>query len=86
MRGVPVRDDLCFAAEVSVLHPEHRPSTYSIAAHNLFAGALSLGGHLREAARHFAVLGDRATESPWHYMGDPKTVFAKHRKAALAAR
>ncbi|MEU3555976.1 hypothetical protein [Streptomyces fragilis] len=87
MRGVPVRDDLRFAAEVSVWHPDHRPDTRWTAAHNTFAMAFSVGGHLRDAARHFAVLGDRADPSSWKYLGDDaRAVFAKHRKAALAAR
>ncbi|WP_151771750.1 hypothetical protein [Streptomyces abyssomicinicus] len=86
MRGVPVRDDLRFAAEVSVWHPAYRPDANWISAHNTFAMAFSLGGHLQDAARHFAVLGDRACRSPWNYLGDPKAMFAKHRRAALTAR
>jgi hypothetical protein len=87
MAGAAVRDDLRFAAEVSVWHPAYQGDAGWVQAHNTFAMAFSLGGHLRDAARHFAVLGDRASESPWDYLADdPKAAFAKHRRAALAAR
>ncbi|MFF4586802.1 hypothetical protein [Streptomyces sp. NPDC001388] len=85
MRGVPVRDDLRNAAQVSVLHPAHRPDWNSIGAHNAFAFAFSLGGHFADAAPHFAFLGDRATESPWWYANDQKAAFLKYRKSALGA-
>ncbi|MDN0195157.1 hypothetical protein [Streptomyces sp. S.PNR 29] len=84
MRGLPVRDDLRHAAEVSVLHPGHRPGWEWIGAHSTFAMAFSLGGHREDAARHFAALGDRATEYPWAYLPDWRNQFAKFRKAALA--
>ncbi|MGV9556534.1 hypothetical protein [Streptomyces sp. NPDC003522] len=85
LRGVPVRDDLRFAAQVSVLHPDHRPGWYSVGAHNAFAFAFSVGGHHADAARHFAFLGDRATEFPWQYTNDPKASFLKFRKLAAQA-
>ncbi|QJT03530.1 hypothetical protein G9272_27295 [Streptomyces asoensis] len=86
MRGLPVRDDLRNAAQVSVLHPAHRPDWNSIGAHNAFAFAFSLGNHWEYAAPHFAFLGDRASESPWHYVPDKKSSFLKSRKAALESR
>ncbi|MFF3845216.1 hypothetical protein [Streptomyces sp. NPDC002328] len=86
LRGVPVRDDLRFAAQASVLHPAHQVAWNSIGAHSLFAFAFSLGGHLEDAAPHFAFLGDRASESPWDYLPDPKASFRKYRKSALETR
>ncbi|WP_327317272.1 hypothetical protein [Streptomyces sp. NBC_01235] len=86
MRGVPVRDDLRHAAQVSVLHPDHRPDWNSIGAHNAFAFAFSLGGHFADAAPHFAFLGDRASEFPWQYLPDKKSAYLKSRKAALESR
>ncbi|MFH9860513.1 hypothetical protein [Streptomyces sp. NPDC017202] len=85
LRGVPVRDDLRFAAQVSVLHPAHRPDWYSVGAHSAFAFAFSMGGHHADAAPHFAFLGDRATEFPWQYTGDPKASFLTFRKLATQA-
>ncbi|MFJ8106849.1 hypothetical protein [Streptomyces sp. NPDC096132] len=85
MRGVPVRDDLRHAAQVSVLHPDHRPDWNSIGAHSAFAFAFSIGGHFEDAAPHFAFLGDRASEFPWQYTNDPRATFLKFRKSALGA-
>ncbi|MFE9675940.1 hypothetical protein ACFYO5_17710 [Streptomyces sp. NPDC006259] len=85
MRGVPVRDDLRFAAQVSVLHPAYRPDWDSVGAHSAFAFAFSIGGHHADAAPHFAFLGDRATEFPWQYTGDPKASFLTFRKLATQA-
>ncbi|MEV5316288.1 hypothetical protein AB0K92_01215 [Streptomyces sp. NPDC052687] len=84
MRGVPVRDDLRFAAQVSVLHPDYRPGWHWIGAHSAFAMAFSLGGHFEDAQRHFAILGDRASDFPWSYLSDPKAAFRKYRKSAMA--
>lgn len=84
MRGLPVRDDLRFAAQVSVLHPDYRPGWHWIGAHSAFAMAFSLGGHFDDAARHFAALGNRGTEFPWSYLADPKASFVKFRKSASA--
>ena len=85
MRGIPVRDDLRHAAQVSVLHPAHRPDWNSVGAHNAFAFAFSIGGHFADAAPHFSFLGDRATESPWWYTSDKKAAYLKYRKSALGA-
>ena len=84
LRGVPVRDDLRHAAQVSVLHPDHRPGWHWINGHSAFALAFSLGGHLEDAARHFAALGNTASESCWQYLPDWKNQFTKYRTAALA--
>ncbi|MDX3307712.1 hypothetical protein ACWGH3_22760 [Streptomyces sp. NPDC054884] len=86
LRSVPVRDDLRFAAQVSVLHPDHRPDWNSVGAHNAFAFAFSLGGHFADAAPHFAFLGNRATENPWQYLPDQKSAFLGFRKTALESR
>lgn len=85
MRGVTVRNDLRFAAQVSVLHKEYRPGFHGIDAHSAFALAFSLGGHHADALPHFLELGDRVSESPWSYLPDPSAAFVKYRKAALSA-
>ncbi|KOG43135.1 hypothetical protein AQJ84_31200 [Streptomyces resistomycificus] len=84
MRGLPVRDDLRFAAQVSVLHSDHRAGWYGIGAHSAFALAFSLGGHFEDALPHFTALGDRASDFPWSYLPNPKSAFVKYRKSALA--
>ncbi|MFD4030255.1 hypothetical protein ACFWVP_06895 [Streptomyces sp. NPDC058637] len=84
LRSPEVRDEILAAAARSVRHPDYRPGFQWITDHNEFAGALSLGGHHREAAPFFRTLGDRATESPWNYVGDKEVQFLKHRKTALA--
>ncbi|MCX4764384.1 hypothetical protein OG562_26180 [Streptomyces sp. NBC_01275] len=85
LRGLPVRDDLRFAAQVSVLNAGHRPDWNTLGAHSAFAFAFSIGGHFAEAAPHFAFLGDRASEFPWQYTQDPKSAFLKFRESALGA-
>ncbi|MFD1658957.1 hypothetical protein ACFSL4_12245 [Streptomyces caeni] len=84
MRNVSVRNDLRHAAQVSVLHPDYRPGWDWIRGHSAFALAFSLGGHLADAARHFAALGSTASTSSWQYLGDWKSQFVKYRAAALA--
>jgi hypothetical protein len=84
LRDVAVRNDLRHAAQISVLHPEHRPGWHRIDGHGAFALAFSLGGHLEDAARHFTALGDTASESLWRYLPDWKTRFTEYRTAALA--
>lgn len=84
LRGVPVRDDLRFAARVSVLHRDYRPGFHGIGAHSAFALAFSMGGHFEDALLHFGALGDRADASVWSYVPDPSTAFLKYRKSATA--
>ncbi len=84
MRGLPVRDDLRFAAQVSVLHPAYQPGWDGLGAHSAFAMAFSLGGHFEDALPHFTALGDRASDFPWSYLPDPRGAFVKYRKSALA--
>ncbi|MHB9859701.1 hypothetical protein [Streptomyces sp. YIM S03343] len=83
MRDVSVRDDLRHSARVSLLHPDHRPGWHDVMGHSAFALAFSLGGHLTDAAPHFAALGNTASESPWWNLGNWRTRFAKYRTAAL---
>ncbi|MEU6535009.1 hypothetical protein [Streptomyces sp. NPDC047000] len=83
LRDVAVRNDLRQAARSSVLHPDHRPGWRGIMAHSTFAFAFSLGGHLKDAAPHFAALGDKGSESPWYYLPKWRTRFAEYRTAAL---
>lgn len=84
LRNVSVRNDLRHAAQVSVLHPDHRPGWHWIDGHSTFALAFSLGGHLEDAAPHFTALGNTASESFWQYLPDWRNQFAQYRSAALA--
>ncbi|HWU08269.1 MAG TPA: hypothetical protein VN520_18115 [Streptomyces sp.] len=84
LRSAEVRDEILAAAARSVQHPDYRPGFDWIGDHNTFAGALCLGGHHREAAPFFRTLGNKATESPWHHVGDKEVQFLKHRRTALA--
>ncbi|WP_327369327.1 hypothetical protein [Streptomyces sp. NBC_01217] len=84
LRSTRVRDDILAAAALSVQHPDYRPGFHWVGDHNDFAGALSLGGHHGEAAPFFRTLGNKATASPWDYVGDKEVQFLKHRKTALS--
>jgi hypothetical protein len=67
-----VRDQLTAAAEHTVLHPEFAPCHGDVAANTTFAFASHTGGDFTQAARHFAALGSRAAEYPWHVLNDKK--------------
>jgi hypothetical protein len=84
LRDVAVRNELRDAARMSVLHPDQRPGWHSWGAHSTFALVFSLGGHLRDAAAHFAALGDTVSESFWQYLPDWKNRFTTYRTAASA--
>ncbi|EDY54880.1 MULTISPECIES: hypothetical protein [Streptomyces] len=84
LRDVSVRDELRRAARASVLHPDHRRDWQWTDSHSTFALAFSLGGHLGDAARHFAALGDTVSESFWRNVPDWKTRFTEYRSAASA--
>ncbi|MFF7642199.1 hypothetical protein [Streptomyces canus] len=84
LRDVSVRDELRLAARASVLHPDHRRDWYWTESHSTFALAFSLGGHLGDAAGHFAALGDTVSESYWQNVPDWKTRFTEFRTAASA--
>ncbi|MGW6687405.1 hypothetical protein [Streptomyces sp. NPDC054961] len=81
------RARLMAAARHSVLHPAARADAYAHTdAHNAFAAAHSAAARPADAAPHFRVLGDRANQFPWGYLGtgDHAAEFARHRKSALA--
>ncbi|MET8074988.1 hypothetical protein [Streptomyces sp. NPDC005303] len=84
LRDPSVRDELRHAARVSVLHPDHHRDWHWTDSHSTFALAFSLGGHLGDAARHFAALGDTVSESFWRNVPDWKTRFTEYRTAASA--
>ncbi|MET7690011.1 hypothetical protein ABZT06_18850 [Streptomyces sp. NPDC005483] len=84
LRNVSVRDELRRAAHASVLHPDHHRDWHWTDSHSTFALAFSLGGHLGDAARHFAALGDTVSESFWRNVPDWKTRFTEYRTAASA--
>jgi hypothetical protein len=85
LRDVSVRDDLRHAARISVLHPDCPAGWQRIDGHSTFALAFSLGGHLEDAARHFAALGDTVSESFWRYLPHWKSRFTEYRTTALTA-
>jgi hypothetical protein len=87
LSSADVHQRLLAAAAHSVLHPAARTDVYHhIDAHNAFAAAHSAAGRPAAAAAHFRVIGNRATEFPWNYLGrgDHAAEFVRHRKAALA--
>jgi hypothetical protein len=84
LEDASVRDDLRHAAQVSLLHPDHRPGWHGFIGHSTFAMAFSLGGHLKDAAPHFAVLGDTVSKAPWDHLPDWQGEFAYYRANALA--
>jgi hypothetical protein len=78
-----VRDELCAAGRKTAWAPETALGMYEVHVHSAFA--LSLGGHAREAAPHFRVLGDRASSHVWKNLNDPVVAFGQFRSAAMAA-
>ncbi|MCM4079861.1 hypothetical protein [Paractinoplanes hotanensis] len=85
LNGGPVRADLREAAERSVLHPDFGRDFGWVAAASSFAFVFSLINDRRSAAPLFAMLGDRATEYPWQYLGgDTAEHVRNHRRRALA--
>lgn len=81
------RARLMAAAEHSVFHSAARADAYvHTDAHNAFAAAHSAAVRPADAAPHFRVLGDNASEFPWGYLGigDHTAEFARHREHALA--
>lgn len=85
IRSAEVRDELCAAAVRSVWHPGAVLGVHEVAAHSAFALAFSLGGHAREAAPHFRVLGDRGDLDQWRLVQDPMGTFLRFRRAAIDA-
>ncbi|MGI5413801.1 hypothetical protein ACQEV9_44235 [Streptomyces chartreusis] len=52
---------------------------------NYLAHALSFGNRHREAGEVFDAIGPYATDVPWSYCGDPRTLFIRHRAWAVKA-
>lgn len=52
---------------------------------NYLAHALSFANRHREAAEVFDAIGPYATDVPWSYCGDARTLFARHRTWAVKA-
>lgn len=84
LRQPNVQQEVTDAAARSVLHPSFEPAVGWVWAHNAFAAYWSLVGNHRAAAMHFRAVGDFVHQFPWTYLGDPATVFARHRATALA--
>ncbi|WP_052440895.1 hypothetical protein [Streptacidiphilus anmyonensis] len=81
-----VVDELCRAADASVLHPDFAPGESPYPALNVFAMAFWLAGDATRARPLFERIGDHPTRSPWTYCGNPGLVFAKARQETRKAR
>ena len=79
------RDSLLRAEEHSVFHDAYDDGLQWVADHSAFALAHSLAGRPADAAPHFEVLGDYATDSVWRYVNDPGAWFVEFRNRALVA-
>jgi hypothetical protein len=78
-----VRGEVYEAARRSVWHPEFRRTHGWVLVMNTFAAYFAMVDDMPAAGSLFTALGDLATESPWHYLGDPATIIAKFRARAL---
>ncbi|MFI7604555.1 DUF4034 domain-containing protein [Micromonospora sp. NPDC049366] len=74
-----VRAELLAAAEKSIFHPTFRPAFGFVPRASVFALALELAHEFEAAARVFELLGDRVSEWPWAYVGDPVEAFIRSR-------
>ncbi|MBL8745473.1 MAG: hypothetical protein JNK58_03860 [Phycisphaerae bacterium] len=75
------------AASHDAFEPEaFHPSIDSLRNRNYFAFCLWKAGLLEHAAEHFAALGNRVTQSPWCFAGDPVTAFTEARSESCTSR
>ncbi|MFI1518870.1 hypothetical protein [Kitasatospora cineracea] len=74
-----VRAQLHEAADRSVRHPGYVRGRDWPVAHNEFAMAFALSGQPAAAHLLLGELGDRVTELPWAYWGDPVEVYQRIR-------
>ncbi|MFG1674584.1 DUF4034 domain-containing protein [Micromonospora sp. NPDC049282] len=79
MRSDEVGAELLAAADRSILHPTFRPGAGLAPRAGLFALALELAHEFEAAARVFDLLGDRVSEWPWAYVGEPVAAFVRSR-------
>ncbi|MEV0731377.1 hypothetical protein [Polymorphospora sp. NPDC050346] len=79
-----VRQEIREAAQRSVLHPDFRERVGWVGVRNTFAMMFWLIDDYAAAATQFTALGNLATESPWHYLGDAATQFQRCRAEAFA--
>lgn len=70
-----VRDEIVAAAEKSILHPSFTPRFGWLPRANTFAMGLEKAGAFHAAGQVFDLIGDRVTEWPWQYNGDPVEAF-----------
>ncbi len=74
------------AADASVLHPAYAPTESPYIALNSFAMAFWLAGDHDSAGEMFRRIGDRPTQFPWAYAGNPGQVFAKARRECKTSK
>ncbi|TCB98440.1 DUF4034 domain-containing protein [Micromonospora zingiberis] len=79
MIGDEVAEDLLAAAEKSIFHPSFQPGLGWVPRASVFALAFELAHEFEAAARVFELLGDRVSEWPWMYVGDPVESFVRSR-------
>ncbi|ROP33004.1 hypothetical protein EDD30_5965 [Couchioplanes caeruleus] len=85
LSDVTIREALHQAAHRSVWHPDFRREPGWVGTASTFAMVFALGRDHAAAAPVFAMLGDLATEHPWHYLEDDVvTTIRRYRRAALA--
>ena len=70
------------AAYRSVFHDSFGNDLVGILCQNVFAFAFTCAGELGPARRLYLAIGDRVTERPWMYVGEPAVVFTKLRAGA----
>lgn len=81
-----VRAEIYQAAQRSIGHPDFTRGYGWLYALSAFALCFTLMGDQRAAAATFGRMDGLATESPWDYLGDAATEFAKARDWALGAK
>jgi hypothetical protein len=82
-RDDSVRNEICQAAERSVLDPAFGTNLHGVELHSLFAIVQTLAGENARAQRHFAALGTAASKHWFGYLGDPVASYRKLRDGAM---
>ncbi|MFC3385465.1 hypothetical protein [Couchioplanes azureus] len=86
LRTPRVRDEIYQAAGHSVWHPGFPRTLGWVRVVSEFALLFSELGDQRAVASLFAMTGVLASESPWHYLGDPAEVLRERRYYATGSR
>ncbi|KQY55912.1 hypothetical protein ASD11_15580 [Aeromicrobium sp. Root495] len=84
LRQQSVIDEVDWAAQRSVLHPDAPRGPGWLEAHSMFAQFYSLAQRPAQALTHFEVLGDAPVEALWSYFDEPARQYAIWRNTARA--